>query len=224
MESDATALSRLRLYLREHLNRSRSIESLAERILEQLRADESTVSTKDPVQKVRLIAAQMLATDAEPMTNVVLSNDVTGTEQEYSLDESLHRHLMRALMELPPEHARLFLAHTQQRLSCEEISKRFAMSPPMATLYLSQARALLRMCGWTSDSHSQSHWGDEYQRTLLAAHQAADWLVRFSNGELADQLEFLRWLRQDASHVRELLIALAWEDALDMLPTLSSTR
>lgn len=103
---------------------------------------------------------------------------------------------------------------TQGRLSCAEISERFAISRLMTTLYLSQARTLVRMCGWSPDSRRQRHWGDE----------AADWLVQFSNDGHADHLEFLQWLRKDVSHVRELLLALAWEDALDALPTLSAVR
>lgn len=222
MESDEITLSRLRLYLRAHLNDSRRIESLAERTLEQLRADARLPSTNDPVQQLRVIAAQVLARDTEAIRSIVLRDGMV--EQEHSLDANLHRRLLRATMELPPEHARLLLAHKQGRLSCEEISERFEISPLMTALYLSQARALVRMCGWSPDSSRKIHGGDDYQRTLLTAHQAADWLVRFSNGGHADHLEFLRWLRKDVSHVRELLMALAWEDALDALPALSAIR
>lgn len=224
MESDETRLSRLRVYLRAHLHDSRRIGSLAERTLERLRAGASILSTSDPVQQLRAITAQTLATDSVAMCSVDLPDGGLGTEQERSLDANLHRRLVRALMKLPPEHARLLLAHKQGRLSCEEISERFAISRLMTTLYLSQARALVRMCGWSPDSRRQRHWGDEYQRTLLTAHQAADWLVQFSNDRHADHLEFLHWLRKDVSHVRELLMAMAWEDALDALPTLSAVR
>jgi hypothetical protein len=224
MESDETNFSRLRLYLRVHLNDSRRIGSLAECTLAQLRTDARILSTYDPVQQLREITALVLARDTEAIRTVALRDGTLGTGEEDSLDAKLHRRLVRALMELPPEHARLLLAHKQGRLSCEEIAERFAISRSIAALYLSQARALVRMCGWSPDSRRQRHCGDEYQRTLLTAHQAADWLVQFSNGGRADHIEFLRWLRKDAFHVREFLMAQAWEDALDALPALSTIR
>lgn len=212
MESDEMKLSRLRLYLRAHWNDAQRIEALAQCTFKQLRADARILSTSDPVQQLRVIAARVLTRDTEAMV-IALRDGEFG--QERSLDENPHRHLVRALIELPPEHARLFLAHRQQRLSSEEISERFAISLSMTTLYLSQARALVRMCGWRQDSRPDKR-GEDYQRTLLTAQQAAHWLVQSSNGRHANHhLEFLRWLRQDLAHVRELLMALAFEDALD---------
>lgn len=44
-------------------------------------------------------------------------------------------------------------------------------------------------------------------QSKLISEQAADWLLRFRDGELSlgDRLEYVRWLKQSPAHVREIL-------------------
>lgn len=49
---------------------------------------------------------------------------------------------------------------------------------------------------------------------LEIAEQAAEWVARLPNADLAQKRQFLRWLKQSPSHVAELLAAVHIDDAL----------
>lgn len=51
--------------------------------------------------------------------------------------------------------------------------------------------------------------------TTLIARDAADWLRRLQRDDPTERTAFLTWLRQSPLHVKELLLALAVDDALD---------
>jgi ferric-dicitrate binding protein FerR (iron transport regulator) len=48
----------------------------------------------------------------------------------------------------------------------------------------------------------------------LLAERAAEWLCRLQTAGPAEKALFVRWLRQSPAHVREMLIAMAWDDFL----------
>lgn len=48
----------------------------------------------------------------------------------------------------------------------------------------------------------------------LLAEQAAEWLYRLETADLKEKAEFIRWLKRSPLHVREVLIAAAWNEAL----------
>lgn len=54
-----------------------------------------------------------------------------------------------------------------------------------------------------------------HQEEAVVAHAAADWLRRLQRVDFSERAAFLAWLRQSPLHVRELLLALAMDEALD---------
>lgn len=53
-----------------------------------------------------------------------------------------------------------------------------------------------------------------HKEVRLLAEQAAEWLYRLETADLEEKTTFVRWLRQSPLHVREILIAAAWNDVL----------
>jgi hypothetical protein len=99
-------------------------------------------------------------------------------------------------------------------LAHEEIAARLCVSVCIARKYLSQARALIRTFGigpLASDALVFVVGREE----ILAAQAAAAWLVQIQADQRVQTEEFLLWLRQRPLHVRELLLALAWDSVLD---------
>lgn len=46
------------------------------------------------------------------------------------------------------------------------------------------------------------------------AELAAEWLCRMETADRNEKAQFVRWLKQSPAHVREMLIAMAWNDLL----------
>lgn len=55
------------------------------------------------------------------------------------------------------------------------------------------------------------------EETRLVAERAAQWCCRLRTADLGEKAEFLRWLKQSPKNVREMLIALAWDELLHAL-------
>jgi ferric-dicitrate binding protein FerR (iron transport regulator) len=53
-----------------------------------------------------------------------------------------------------------------------------------------------------------------FEEDRLLAEHAAEWLCRLQTAGAAEKAQFMQWLRQSPSHVREMLIAMAWDDFL----------
>jgi transmembrane sensor len=64
---------------------------------------------------------------------------------------------------------------------------------------------------------SQQREPNDYQHVLRAAEQAAEWLERLKTAGPQDRAAYLAWLRESSMHVREMLLATAWDRVLDDL-------
>jgi ferric-dicitrate binding protein FerR (iron transport regulator) len=53
-----------------------------------------------------------------------------------------------------------------------------------------------------------------FEEDRLLAEHAAEWLCRLPTAGAAEKEQFLHWLKQSPAHVREMLIAMAWDDFL----------
>lgn len=53
-----------------------------------------------------------------------------------------------------------------------------------------------------------------FEEDRLLAEDAAEWLCRLQMAGPPEKAQFMRWLRQSPAHVREMLIAMAWDDFL----------
>jgi ferric-dicitrate binding protein FerR (iron transport regulator) len=53
-----------------------------------------------------------------------------------------------------------------------------------------------------------------FEEDRLLAEHAAEWLCRLQTASTAEKTQFMEWLRQSPTHVREMLIAMAWDDFL----------
>ncbi|MBB6091220.1 hypothetical protein HNQ60_000066 [Povalibacter uvarum] len=84
-----------------------------------------------------------------------------------------------------------------------------ALSPSLREFYFAQARALLR-CARVEADHGR-------EGSLLAAHAAALWVMRYSALTLAQKWELGDWLCASHEHVRELLLACVDDVLLLML-------
>lgn len=84
-----------------------------------------------------------------------------------------------------------------------------ALSPSLREFYFAQARALLR-CARVETDHGR-------EGSLLAAHAAALWAMRYSALTLTHRWELGDWLSASGEHVRELLLACVDEVLLLML-------
>lgn len=51
----------------------------------------------------------------------------------------------------------------------------------------------------------------------LLAERAAEWVHRLPNASPQQQAEFFRWLKQSPKHVREMLLAMSWDEWLGVL-------
>ncbi len=48
----------------------------------------------------------------------------------------------------------------------------------------------------------------------LVAEQAAEWLCRLRSADREEQAAFLRWLKESPRNVREMLLAMTWDQIL----------
>lgn len=53
-----------------------------------------------------------------------------------------------------------------------------------------------------------------HEEDRLLAERAAEWLYRLETATLKEKAAFFRWLKESPRHVREMLIAIAWEESL----------
>ncbi len=59
---------------------------------------------------------------------------------------------------------------------------------------------------------------------MQVAQEAMEWLYRLPQADRQERSEFLLWLHQSPEHVRELLLAAAWDLVLWELDPLSVDR
>lgn len=123
-----------------------------------------------------------------------------------SISDMLER-VRKAAAELRGTHGDVMRSATAGE---QGVDGRHALSPSLREFYFAQARALLRRARVETD-----HIGHE--GSLLAAHAAALWAMRYSALTLTQRWELGDWLCDSREHVRELLLACVDEVLLLML-------